>query len=1061
MCIPGEYRTGCGGSDPGTCQRCTNAPPNSIHIKADSCGWACVSDYYQVGNFCEACPADCAVGKYRLDCGKEFKGTCVSCTGQPSGSVFTTGGGLNNTCSWMCPNLFWLSSLGTDCLPCERCKVGQFRQGCSQSSGSGTCQLCSGLDLHARFITDGGFKDDCGWECEAGFILGGNGVCFSCNYEACAVGQYLRGCGGNKTGSCMACTQKPPRSHFVSNGGLGDSCDFQCNKGFYFSEAEGLCLQCLTDCSVGEYRSECGGNVAGSCSGCTGLPEKAFWVGDGGLTDSCLWSCLHGWYRDDDASRCVACVECVAGQYRTGCGGSDPGTCQQCSNAPSNSIHIKSDSCGWTCASAYHKVGNFCEACSVDCGVGKYRFDCGQAFQGTCVSCTGQPMGSVFTTGGGLSNSCSWVCPELFWLSDRGTDCLPCLRCNVGEFRKSCSQALGSGACQTCSGLKSNALFTTDGGFNDVCAWECKAGFYLGGNGSCMSCNYASCAVGQYLKGCGSKIAGSCVVCTQKPASSHFVASGGMRDNCAFECNAGFYLNFADGVCLQCQTDCQVGFYRARCNGGMEGSCVTCSGLPVDAYWTGDGGLENRCSWSCLAGFFKQGNQCVACAACSLGKWRTRCGDDSPGQCVACTNAIGHSHYTSGGNTQPNSCNWECDSFFFLSAAGGCEVCRRDCPAGTYMLGCTPRSQGQCVACTNLPPNAYYLPDVTGSSIDTGNCPFQCKPSYFGTLCNFCDPAVHCGRAGSCFVSTAGPVFCECQTYFSGANCETCNVNAACGGRADSCAMGSSGLVCLKQGQQGCYPGWTGGRCQYCDAGVLCNGHGQCRNNNGGACDCNNGFKGQGCDSCSNNYYPASGPYMCSRFCTSEATCSSHAQCTSQGICGDCIQGWTGSNCGTPRAVVLPDVTLCPSYAPLLLEVFHPEVTCKGDCSSCNITASWLSPDSATPSCQYSDNKYYKMFQGTRCWDGPSTCYAYTGKGVVCKAYEPVYSRSNCPGNRQPLTRYWAAKTCQGDCSSCVTEEGFAVEPPTCSFRSNANWLGSCNGATCVADRVTAVACPP
>ena len=65
---------------------------------------------------------------------------------------------------------------------------------------------------------------------------------------------------------------------------------------------------CDTTCSIGQYRSGCGGSSAGTCIACTGLDTDFYWTGDGGLSNSCP---------------SAACdTNCPTGEYRFGCGGS-------------------------------------------------------------------------------------------------------------------------------------------------------------------------------------------------------------------------------------------------------------------------------------------------------------------------------------------------------------------------------------------------------------------------------------------------------------------------------------------------------------------------------------------------------------------------------------------------------------------------------------------------------------------------------------------------------------------------------------------------------------------
>eukprot|EP00808_Paulinella_micropora_P019081 g39086.t1 len=1088
-CPVGSWRDNCGGENPGLCKPCQNAAQNSYYTTGgstvpNSCQWSCNIGSYAdpAGLDCLPCRPTCAVGRYLADCGGSSPGLCRACSNKPDFSTYVGPGGLADDCSWECLPLYYRqgsSSLDAEaassdvCVACQHCQMGQWREGCGGAAG-GVCRGCTGLPDHAVFTSHGGFSDNCDWTCEAPFYRVNQQTlsCTACNPELCEVGEWLSGCQGANPGVCTPCVNKPGASHFVSHGGLTGDCEFECDQEFYWSEGKGACLHCATDCASGQFRTGCGGDSQGSCVECSNLPQDAFWTNDGGLEDSCQWACLRGLYRHPFRPMCLPCVSCDRGQYRTGCGATDAGQCQACTNAPPNSAYNVADNCGWTCMAAFYQVNNTCQACPTDCPVGQYRFDCGQEYRGSCVACTGRPVASIFTTGGGLTDSCAWTCLAQHYLVGVGDnqECLPCQRCEVGQYRVGCGQNTGSGSCRACTLRVQHARFTTDGGFEDNCEWACVDDFYLSfsssqGGQECIACNRSACAVGEYLADCGGASAGRCVSCTNKPAAARYTSNGGLSNACAFACNERFFLDAGQGTCLQCETDCPVGQYRVGCGGAGAGRCTPCSGLPVGAYWTNDGGLSDSCLWSCSAGSWKEDQNCVTCASCPVGSWRDNCGGENPGLCKPCQNAAQNSYYTTGGSTVPNSCQWACDVNFYYQS-GRCASCARSCRAGMFLTGCNHGSMGECVPCLNLPRNARYLPDTTGQSVDNGNCPFVCDAGFYGPRCESCERGTFCRGAGQCFVRNEGPVFCECETGFSGNSCQTCSVAALCSNHAGSCSKNANGAtVCVTDGQVKCERGYYGEQCQFCDADILCNGRGTCRNSDG-RCTCRQEFTGTDCFQCAEGYFPPNGNNKCSKFCNPAQNCRGRAECNGQGNCGRCEQGWTGNDCSIAQTFAFSNTIMCPLYAPVPVEFWWETRTCVGDCSQCTTLASWTAATAPPPTCLYRTNKYYKFLKGNDCWDGDSVCNGDTRKGVKCKATPNVVQGATCPNNRTPLAKFFAATRCDGECSSCTTEEGFATEAPICYFwtrkyykvlEGTKCWDGP---NACIANRILYVACP-
>eukprot|EP00746_Dinoflagellata_sp_MGD_P019252 gnl/MRDRNA2_/MRDRNA2_144731_c0_seq1.p1 gnl/MRDRNA2_/MRDRNA2_144731_c0~~gnl/MRDRNA2_/MRDRNA2_144731_c0_seq1.p1 ORF type:complete len:1088 (+),score=120.29 gnl/MRDRNA2_/MRDRNA2_144731_c0_seq1:430-3264(+) len=113
ICVPYPCSTGAGKA----CAQCKAQASRTSSHQCMSCNkgyklinqkcHACESGRYQItanyrGNSCQACPANCGNGKYRAGCGGASQGSCQPCTGNPAHSVWTSGGGFANKCSWGC-----------------------------------------------------------------------------------------------------------------------------------------------------------------------------------------------------------------------------------------------------------------------------------------------------------------------------------------------------------------------------------------------------------------------------------------------------------------------------------------------------------------------------------------------------------------------------------------------------------------------------------------------------------------------------------------------------------------------------------------------------------------------------------------------------------------------------------------------------------------------------------------------------------------------------------------------------------------------------------------------
>ncbi|XP_048577423.1 neurogenic locus notch homolog protein 1 [Nematostella vectensis] len=195
---------------------------------------------------------------------------------------------------------------------------------------------------------------------------------------------------------------------------------------------------------------------------------------------------------------------------------------------------------------------------------------------------------------------------------------------------------------------------------------------------------------------------------------------------------------------------------------------------------------------------------------------------------------------------------------------------------------------------------AYCAPDWkclnNGFCVDSRHC--KCPDHYTGPHCEFISNcSVPCSH-GRC---TTAPDKCECEKYWSGADCGTyigtCNncssVGGTCSAGPDTCA---------------CRPGYTGPTCavQKCDG---C-GHGSCQISAGKkSCTCDYGWLNNVGDA---SFTPGRGP------------CTKIWKCTEPCVYGTCPSDPFKCECRAPYTGTQCDTIKCPECCP-------PE-TC--DCSS-------------------------------------------------------------------------------------------------------------------------------
>ena len=351
--------------------------------------------------------------------------------------------------------------------------------------------------------------------------------------------------------------------------------------GSYYSGPGGATSTCpislcnFASCSAGQKLSGCTGGSPGSCVSCTNtITSGKYYSG----------------YAPDSSGVCPlgTCGVCPQGQYRTGCGaaGSETslGSCSSCGTPPAGKYwDVNVDS-----------LSNCPQASKTVCTSGFYNTGSTTTSPGVCTACT---------TVSALTAKNYWVAPTAW---DYTCTQLPQTTCQAGYVNSvvATPQTTSAGTCSLCPALTNN-------------------GYYYGSNvdstSNCpqLSCSDSACAVGQYIKDCGTvspfTSAGTCSACTNAITGVQvYNTKGSWNNNC--------------GVIGCPTTGCTLGQYVTGC-GGPIGSlgCGTCSSAVTGTSFYASIGLSSTCATT-------------NCRVCSNGQYTAGCTTTADGTCTACTN---------------------------------------------------------------------------------------------------------------------------------------------------------------------------------------------------------------------------------------------------------------------------------------------------------------------------------------------------------------------------------------------------------------------------------------
>ncbi|EKX34851.1 hypothetical protein GUITHDRAFT_146953 [Guillardia theta CCMP2712] len=396
------------------------------------------------------------------------------CFGNSRVLYFDTDGAM----SYFCLNLYCkcnagYTAYGTNwqyCVPCTQC--GQYEK------IVGTCD--TGHDVSCQTLI-----------CNNEFEYIENHACQSCDY--CNAGYKAVGCGVDYLVTLYLNYLYVLQSYTitVTSSSKGSCKPCACAAGHYYiscqNSVQSECLPCAS-CSVGTYRSGCGGASAGNCSSCQ----------DYGM------------------------IHCNSLEYLDQCNSTSPGVCKKCPvhtssmnpvpNAAGNYYKNGIQSC--VCQKGYYHSNSGC----VQCPIGQYTDQYGSA---KCLYC---PKRMSTKDAGSVSTDCACdpgylldttvgtcqACPISSYKTAMGNS-TSCTKCPSTQYT-TVTGSVSSSACKSCPAHSHINSYQTgcncDSGYYrpgvELTCYPCPAGSYVNAQGSCVPC-----AVGSYSYG----IVTSCTSC--------------------------------------------------------------------------------------------------------------------------------------------------------------------------------------------------------------------------------------------------------------------------------------------------------------------------------------------------------------------------------------------------------------------------------------------------------------------------------------------------------------------------------------------------------------------
>lgn len=241
-----------------------------------------------------------------------------------------------------------------------------------------------------------------------------------------------------------------------------------------------------------------------------------------------------------------------------------------------------------------------------------------------------------------------YECPAGHFVSEGR--CSPChageavfTRCPLGTRLEGCPALYGTaaGSCVACAEdselvLAAQAHWVQSS--QDICVWECNAGFYetrVLGKRRCTPCSPPpTCASGQQPQSCTAFADASCVTCPDLTLTKGFYAANEMFvDGCASQCRPGHYNNterHAEGRCMRCWDRTELMLQASQlghrfvaffnCTATANARYEPCEEQPGSRLLESDPGagtdsspFTGLCVRECEAGYALQAGRCSQC----------------------------------------------------------------------------------------------------------------------------------------------------------------------------------------------------------------------------------------------------------------------------------------------------------------------------------------------------------------------------------------------------------------------------------------------------------------